>query len=440
MTGREERYAKILSEMIRVETISEPGVVHEAKFIKSEEVLARLFPKVFSTFERLPVEHGLLLRLKGRTDGEAVLLMSHQDVVSAEGEWKHPPFSGEIAEGKVWGRGTVDTKGALMCILQAAEELLEERYTPEVDFYIASSWNEEVTGTGAVNTAKYLHDHGVRLQLLMDEGGMVVEEPVKGIKGRFAMIGTVEKGYGDIVAIAHGKGGHASAPPKNSPLARLAAFVHEIETNDPNTAELSPTLLEMFRRMGSKADGALGFVLRNARFLKPLLRRILPKRSPVLAAMMKTTMAFTMAEGSLGRNVLPQVAKVNINTRFIQHQGVDKTMELLSPIAKKHEIELKIEGNRSDLQLPVDFTGKAFRTVEETVKELFPDVVPTPYVMTGGTDAYHYRIVTDDAIRFAPLQIDNQQYASIHAADENIDVAVLPPAVDFYKAIIKKMR
>ncbi len=111
-----------------------------------------------------------------------------------------------------------------MCILQAAEELLEEKYIPEVDFYIASSWNEEVSGPGAPNAARYLHDHNVRLQLLMDEGGMVVDEPVKGIKGRFAMIGTVEKGYGDIVAIAHGKGGHASAPPKNSPLPALPAL------------------------------------------------------------------------------------------------------------------------------------------------------------------------------------------------------------------------
>jgi len=440
MTGRERQYARLLSKMIRVETISEPGKIHEEKFARNEKVLAQLFPKVFSSFERLPIENGLLMRLKGKTKGDGVLLMSHQDVVSAEGEWKHPPFSGEIADGKVWGRGTVDTKGALMCILQAAEELLEEDYVPEVDFYIASSWNEEVSGPGAPNAARYLHDHGVRLQLLMDEGGMVVDEPIKGVKGRFAMIGTVEKGYGDIAAIAHGKGGHASAPPKNSPLARLAGFVNELEKRDPNAVELSPTLMEMFRRIGSRAAGSLGFVLRNARFLKPILKRILPKASPVIAAMMKTTMAFTMAEGSLGRNVLPQAAKVNINTRFIQHQGVEETMAILAPIAKKHDIELKIEDGFREPQTPVDFNGKGFKIVEETVKELFPDVVPTPYVMTGGTDAYHYRIVTDNAIRFAPLQIDNQQHASIHAADENIDAAVLPPAVDFYKAIIKKVR
>jgi len=440
MTEREKRYARLLSKMIQVETISEPGIIHEEKFIKSEEVLANLFPKVFSSFERLPIESGLLMRLKGKTEGEGVLLMSHQDVVSAEGEWTYPPFSGEIADGKIWGRGTVDTKGALMCILQAAEELLEEKYIPEVDFYIASSWNEEVSGPGAPNAARYLHDHNVRLQLLMDEGGMVVDEPVKGIKGRFAMIGTVEKGYGDIIAIAHGKGGHASAPPKNSPLARLAGFMNELEKHDPNTVELSLTLMEMFRRMGSRADGVLGFVLRNARFLKPLLKRILPKKSPVLAAMMKTTMAFTMAEGSLGRNVLPQVAKVNINTRFIQHQGVEETMAILAPIAKKYDIELKIEDHCRDLQEPVDFNGKGFKIVEETVNELFPGVVATPYVMTGGTDAYHYRIVTDNAIRFAPLSISNEQHATVHAADENIDIAVLPPAVDFYKAIIKKVR
>lgn len=440
MTKREKQYAELLSKMIQVETISEPGKIHEEKFINSEEVLASLFPKVFSSFERLPIESGLLMRLKGKTDGDGVLLMSHQDVVSAAGDWTYPPFSGKIADGKVWGRGTVDTKGALMCILQAAEELLEEKFTPEVDFYIASSWNEEVSGPGAPNAAKYLKEHNVRLQLLLDEGGMVIDEPIKGIKGRFAMIGTVEKGYGDIVAIAHGKGGHASAPPKNSPLARLGGFIDELETNDPNTSELSPTLMEMFRRVGGNATGAQGFILRNARLFKPILKKILPKASPITAAMMKTTMAFTMAEGSLGRNVLPQVAKVNINTRFIQHQGVEKTMAILEPIAKKYDVELMIEEGYRDAQKPVDFTGNAFKIVEETVGELFPNVIATPYVMTGGTDAYQYHIVTDNAIRFAPLQINAQQFASVHASDENIDVAVLPPAVDFYKTIIKKVR
>lgn len=440
MTAREKRYAEILSKMIQVETISEPDKINEEKFINSEAVLASLFPKVFSTFERLPIEGGLLMRLKGKSPGDGLLLMSHQDVVSAAGKWKYPPFSGTIAEEKVWGRGTVDTKGALMCILQAAEELLEENFTPEVDFYIASSWNEEVSGPGAPNAAKYLQNHNVRLQLLMDEGGMIVDSPMKGIDGRFAMIGTVEKGYGDVVAKAYGKGGHASNPPKNSPLTRLAGFINELETKDPNAVELSPTLLEMFKRMGKKTPGSMGFVLRNAKALKPILKRVLSKMNSLTAAMMRTTMAFTMAEGSLGRNVLPLEASVNINIRFIQHQGVEKTMALLEPIAKKYDVELTLHEHYRDAQKPVDFNGAAFKTVEDTILEHFPEVTPTPYVMTGGTDAYQYHIVTDNAIRFAPLAINTEQFASVHSIDENIDVAVLPPAVDFYKTIIQKVK
>lgn len=431
-------YAEKLSKMIQVETISEPDVPNTEKFDKFHELLKELFPLVFSKGEVNYIDSSLLIKWKGKGEGEPILLMSHQDVVPAEGDWKYPPFSGAIKEGRVWGRGTVDTKGSLMCIFQSIEELMEEGFTPSIDVYIASSSTEEVAGSGAPKTVEWLKEHNVKLQFLMDEGGMIVTEPMKGVVGKFAMIGTMEKGTGNIRVIATSSGGHASAPEKNTPIARLAAFISDIEKKNPNKLEFTPTVLEMFKRLGPHAKGTLGFAMRHAKLLSPLLKKVLPTVSSKGAAMLRTTMAWTMCSGSSARNVLPENAWVNINTRYIIHQGVEETKKILEPYLDKYDLKAEFISCHEP-QTPVDHNGKAFRKVEEIVREVYPGVIPSPYVMTGGTDAYYYEPVTANAIRFAPLEIDNQQLGSVHAKDENIFVSSLPKGVEFYKTIVKSL-
>ena len=152
-------------------------------------------------------------------EGGADLLMSHHDVVEANGDWEHPPFSGELDEqGRLWGRGTVDTKASLFCILTRWKKRSGKASLPEGDVYIASGCTEEFSGEGAPLTAAWLKEQGVHLKFLIDEGGMILDEPIGGVKGTYAMVGVLEKGYGDLKFTARGKGGHASAPGRNTPL------------------------------------------------------------------------------------------------------------------------------------------------------------------------------------------------------------------------------
>ncbi len=430
-------YAEKLSQMIQCETVSEIGDLHLDKFIHFQDVLKELFPKVFETLEIKNFDGSLLLKWKAeKSVGEPILFMSHQDVVEATGNWKYPPFSGKIVDGAIWGRGTVDTKGALFCIFQSLEELIEENYKPNVDIYIASSNTEEVGGDGAPKIVEYLKNNGVHLQLLIDEGGMIKAEPLKGAKGRFAMIGCLEKGTCNFRFIAKGKGGHASAPGKQTPLVRIGEFMADIEKNDPFKAKMNKTTLEMFRRLGPTIKGPMGFVLRHAKGLSPLLERVLPKVNNLATAMIKTTCAFTTAGGSNGLNVLPETAYVTGNCRVIHHQDADETLRILKERAAKFDIEVEV------IQLVkacpvVDYEGKGFKLVESTIKEVFPGVIPSPYAMTGGTDARFYGDICTDCIRFAPLEINEQQYGSIHAIDENINVDTLDKGVEFYKKIAK---
>lgn len=437
---RAGEYGKKLSRMIQKETVSNRYDSDKSKFLEFHGLLEELFPNVHKNCEKHVFHGSLLFKWSGKGEAEPILLMSHQDVVEANGEWEHGAFSGDIdKDGNLWGRGSVDTKASLFCIFMAVEELILEGIQPDGDVYIASSCTEEFSGEGAPLTVAYLKEKGVKLAMLIDEGGMIMEEPIGGVKGTYAMVGVLEKGYGDLKFIAKGKGGHASAPGRDTPLVRLGKFMAGVEKKDPFRSEFNPTVLEMFRRLAPNMDFGMKAVFANLWLFKPLLKKLMPFISPAGAAMLHTTIAFTTAKGADGLNVLPQEAYVTGNLRFIPHQPTDESIALITETAKKFGLDTEVI--YKDYPCPVvDYTGAAFRLVERTVQEFYPGVGVSPYVMTGGTDAKYYKEVCENCIRFAPLYINKQQYESIHGLDENINIGTLPMGVDFYKKIIRQAK
>lgn len=435
---RAAKYGKTLSKMVQKETVSSRFDPDRTKFYEFHELLEELFPVFHENCEKHVFNGSLLFKWSGNGKNAPILLMSHHDVVEANGTWEHEPFSGDIDEkGRVWGRGTVDTKASLFCILTAVEELMKDGFKPGCDVYIASSCTEEWSGEGAPQTAAYLKEQGVELALLLDEGGMIIEEPVGGVKGIYGMVGVVEKGYGDVKFIARSKGGHASAPGKNTPLVRLGKFMLEIEKHNPFEVQFTETVEEMFRRMAPNMDFGMKVIFANMGLFKLLLKKLLPSISSAAGAMIKTTLAFTMAKGADGLNVLPQEAYVTGNMRFIQHQDDKASIELVRKIAAKYDIEVEVIYAEHPAPV-IDFKSDAFKMIEEVAAEVYPGVGICPYTMTGGTDAKYYTEVSKNSLRFAPLYIDAQQYASIHGLNESIYQGALPGGVDFYKGIIRR--
>ena len=432
-------YGDRLARLIRCETISSRDHQNPEKFENFHKELAELFPLVHAHCEKYVFDGSLLFKWTGRGEADPIILMSHQDVVEAGGTWEHEPFSGDIDEyGRVWGRGTVDTKASLFCIFTALEELIERGFVPAGDVYIASSCTEEISGSGAPATVAYLKSQGVCPSLVLDEGGMILESPIAGVQGLYAMVGVVEKGYADVKFTARSSGGHASAPGKNTPLVRLGRFMADIEDHPPFSRKLSPTMEEMFRRMAPNMGFGLKTVLTNLWLFRPLLLKALPEINSTAAAMTQTTLAFTTAKGSDGLNVLPQEAYVTGNMRLIHHQSGKESISAVQKIAAKYGIETEVI-YQDDPCPVVRYDSKQFQLIEELTAELYPGVQVTPYVMTGGTDAKFYKDICPNCIRFAPLYIDPQQYHSVHGLNENIYRGTLPAGVDFYKRVIEKM-
>ena len=430
--------AKKLSAMVRCETVSVPDEDQREKFLAFHKVLGDLFPLVHERLEKTEIDGNLLYCWKGREANRPLVLMSHQDVVPAEGVWEHEPFSGDIADGKVWGRGASDTKCSVMAFFQAAEELLAEGYVPPQDVYLSSSCTEEWGGPGCPKIVEELEKRGVKPYLVCDEGGGIIAEPIAGIHGNFAMVGVFEKGKADVKFTAVSEGGHASAPKAHSPVARLAAFVNEVETHPVFRRKMPKEVAAMFETLAPYAGFPLKLVFSNLWLFRPILLKVLPMISAQAGAMIRTTIAFTMLSGSDACNVIPQEASVSANMRFIPHQGMEESLEAIRKIAEKHKLRMEVL-SANDYTEPVDIHGEAFRTVQRVIRETFPGCSGSPYVMTGATDSRFYQEICDNVVRFAPVIYGPEQMKGMHGLNENIEYNCLPGAVDFYRNLIRAM-
>ena len=428
--------ARKLSAMIQCETVSHAGEHDVPKFRKFHEVLAKLFPLVFEKLEKTDIDGNLLMYWKGKKHDKPLVLMSHQDVVPAEGKWTHAPFSGDIADGKVWGRGASDTKCSVMGFYEAVEELLKEGYEPEEDVYLSSSCTEEWAGDGCPKIVAELKKRGVCPYLVVDEGGGIITDPIAGIPGNFAMVGVFEKGKADVKFIAKGNGGHASAPPAHSPIVRLAAFVTEVEKGKMFRRAMPAQVQAMFETLAPYASSfGLRYVFENLWLFKPLLVKLLPKISAQAGAMVRTTAAFTQASGSDAVNVMPEEASVSVNMRFIPHQGMKESLAVMEETAKKYDLTMEVL-HANDYSKSVDIHGPAFGMVTDVIRETFPGVAGSPYVMTGATDARVYEEICDNVVRFAPVIYGPEQMRGMHGLNENIAYSCLPGCVQFYRNLI----
>lgn len=425
-----------LAQMIRIPTVSCRNKSDAASFDALHDVMSRLFPKVFS-LERFDKGGNLLIRWPGKDSARAgLLLMGHQDVVPAPSQgWKHPPFDGVIDNGAVYGRGALDCKSTVFAEFQAVEELINEGFAPPCDIYLSASVDEETSGCGAQWLVEELLRRGVRLDLVLDEGGSLIDSPFPGIDRRFALIGVAEKGGLDVRISAKSPGGHSSTPPLNTPIARLSAFVNEVERTNPFKKRLSPTVSLMMKSMAPYFPFGLRLMLGNQWLFKPVLALLLALVSPYGKALTQTTCVFTMSGASDAPNVIPSEAFVVANLRMSEHQNSQDSLNVLKRIGKKYGLDFEVLDVREAAPC-INVKSPAFDMLWKTIARCFPDAVISPYLIMGGTDCRHYAPLADTNARFSPVYMNKQQMSSCHAADENVFVSALSTGVAFYKRLI----
>ncbi|MDW7739801.1 MAG: M20/M25/M40 family metallo-hydrolase [Bacillota bacterium] len=449
-SGFKQEASSHLVEMIRCQTVS-PDVKGGGydQFEKFQNLLKNFYPLVHGNLDHEKVnEHSLLYRWPGKVNDKPVLFMAHYDVVPADGDkWRKPPFEGIIENGIIYGRGTLDTKSTLCGILEAAEILLAENFQPEQDIYFAFGHDEEMSGRGAEAISEILQSRGIKLDMVLDEGGAVVHGVFPGIKNPIAVVGLSEKGIADVQVSVEGSGGHASTPGRHNPLNTLSRIIINVEKN-PFKANIPVEVREMFDTLGRHMPVAYKVIFANLWLFKPLLLKMLPMVNPELNALCRSTIVFTMAEGSKASNVIPVKASAVANLRLA---AMDTKEDALIHIEKsalkasrkarsaKEPLTLKvtlIEGHNAS---PSSSTSsEAYRKLARAINDCFRGAIVTPYIMLAASDARHFCKISNNVLRFSPIEMDESELHSIHGVDERISVEKLNRLVNFYYLMLSR--
>ncbi|MBE6771474.1 MAG: M20/M25/M40 family metallo-hydrolase [Ruminococcaceae bacterium] len=430
-------YAEKLGKMIKCETVSVKGSYDDTEFAKLRKTMAELFPLIHEKAEKMTFgDDCWIFKIEGKDKSRNIMLMSHHDVVAANGEWKHPPFCGEIHDGALWGRGTVDTKTSLFAEFTAVEELLAEGFVPECNLYIGSSHNEEIFGDGFALAVEYFKNNGIKFETVLDEGGGIIDPPVDFVKCKCAMIATHEKGRRTLVCTAKQSGEtKAFTLSKNPPTVRMANFISEISSKNIFISRLYPVVRAMFEGLCPYMPFIARLVCANLWCFGGIIKLLAPKINSQAASMLGTTMTVTNISGTSK----DKICKADIYLRFIDENDFEKDLDKLKKIAAKHGVEIS-EGGVNESYVPADITQKGFTYTNECIAEIFPNFASSVYLLPAGTDARHMTSVCNCALRFAPLEMNNQQFDSVHNPNENISLKAIGNAVVFYKHFVKNYK
>ncbi len=442
MTDVHDRVVAKLQALVRIPTVSDrdPTLVDAKAFDHLLHELADQFPLLHMELELTRVgTHGLLFHWPGDSAERPVVLMAHVDVVPIDegAPWQHPPFGAEIHDNKIWGRGTLDDKGCVVAICEAVELMLEAGQSPAQDVWLSFGCDEEVSGTAAQAAVAELRSRGVTPWFVLDEGGAIASEALPGLfRFPLAVIGVAEKGTTSLELVAEGRGGHASTPSPMGPTARIARAIVRLEEM-PFPARLTPPTREMARRLAPRAHAPLRQMLTHADRLERLLTGALVKAGPETAAMTRTTVAVTTLSGSPALNVIASTARAGLNVRIMVGETVEEVVEHIRLAIRDRSIRIDVveEGEPS----PISPMDEAFELLEATIKDVFPDAVPTPYVMMAATDSRHFTQLCERVYRFAPLRMTKAQREAIHSYDEHLGIDDLIDGVAWYRMLIERL-
>lgn len=425
-----------LSKAIQYPTISfsEDATPDSTAFFGFHRFLAETFPLVHANLSLEKINtYSLLYKWEGSDPSKKpIILMSHQDVVPVDqptlGDWEAAPFEGKITDTHIIGRGTMDDKGTLIGLLEAVEKLLEEGYVTSRTIYIASGHDEEVGGSnGAAKIAEHLKAKGVHALMTLDEGGFIAENMIPGIDQPVAMVNLAEKGFASFKLIVETTGGHSSQPPRENTIGMLAQAIVDLENNQLPYKMVKPIDYQ-FEYMGAE----LPFFKKLA-FANPWMFK-----NPILEALnAHTTTAPTIIDGGVKNNVIPTVAEATINFRIIPGETIESVKKHIeNTISDK--IKVEPVGFLTDPSSVSGIDSEAFKTLEKTIRDMFPNSIVVPGLLGGGTDSRYFYDISDDVYRFYPIRIDSESMKRFHGIDEKISKDNYKEIIEFAYHLIKK--
>jgi carboxypeptidase PM20D1 len=435
------KVAENLAASIRCKTVplDDKGTPDPEAFKQLHRMLEETYPLVHQRLKREVISgYSLLYTWQGsRADLEPIMVMAHQDVVSADpAEWTHPPFGGTIVDGFIWGRGTLDIKNQLIGIMDAAEMLLQQGFRPERTILFGMGHDEE---TGGVNGSKVmgqlLRERGIQLAGIVDEGGGISAGLAPGVRGNIGLIGISEKGYLTVEITVKSQPGHSSTPPPQTAIGILSRALARLEAH-PMPTHLRK-LRPLYHGIGIAAPLYIQIAFSNIWLFGPMLKRWLVK-NPEMNASMRTTTALTIISGGVEDNTIPAEAKAIVNFRLLPGDTIADILWHAKKVIKDERVKFKpIEGKFNEA-LPISPQNcAAYNGLKTVIRQVFDNPPVAPFVMLGGTDCMHFVPVCDHIYRFTSVVMDESFRGLEHGIDERIPIEAMGKMVKFYAQLMQ---
>lgn len=439
ITLNEEKIVRDMADMIKCKTVShrDPSLNDKTEYEKFEKLLKERFPKIHEKSELKKLGNsGLLYFIKGKSSKEPSVCMAHYDVVPVEEElWTKPAFDGLIEDGMIWGRGTLDTKGTLCALMEALEMLLENGYVPKNDLYLSFSGEEEVDGTSCADIVSYLKENGITPAIVLDEGGAVVDNVFPGVAKRCAVVGIAEKGGLNLDFKLTSNGGHSSTPPSNPVTVRICKAAASIQKK-PFKRRITKAAAEMFDTLGRHSSFVYRLIFANLWCFSPILDLIAKKSGGELNAIMRTTAAVTMLNGSSAYNVLPPKASFGVNLRLMEGDTIASAIEHIRKASGEPEAEITVVSG-TEASPCSDTDNPKWYTLKRAIKETWNDAIVSPYLMMACSDSRNYCDISDRVYRFSAMYLSKEERGMIHGNDERISIDTLIKTAEFYVRFLK---
>ncbi len=436
---------KHLSEVIQITTTSYEDHIDTAAFLAFQNYLDSNFLLVDSLLEKGIVnDFSIVYKWPGKNPRlDPILLLGHIDVVPVEEEswktWTHPPYSGLVRDGFIWGRGTLDDKVSILGILEAIELLLKEDYQPERTVYLACGHDEEISGfNGAKAIARMFEQQGLNFEYVLDEGMVLIENALPGLSKPVALIGTAEKGYTTLKLTARlSSGGHSSMPPAETTIGILSKAILKLQ-NNPFPSKIEGPIESLFNYAGPEMSFPMKTVFANRWLTEGLLTWQLSGASTT-NALIRTTVAPTILQSGIKDNVLPSEATAIINFRIAPNETIQSVMDYVKSTINDDRVEV-VAGDEqfSSEPSPIsDSDSFGYRVIEKTAHEIFSDIIVAPTLVLAATDSRHYIEVSKNIYRFMPLKMTKENTKRIHGIDERVGVEDYKNAIRFYHQLLK---
>lgn len=436
--------AEHLSAAIQIPTVSheDPALDQPENFTILHRLLETTYPRLHAVLNREVLEGGSLLYTWRGSDPslEPVLFMAHQDVVPADehtlDNWTYPPFSGAIAEGFIWGRGSLDIKCQLIAIMEAVENLLANHFQPNRTVFLAFSHDEEVLGFGARRIVARLQEQGIHLQSAIDEGTYILDGILPGFKGLTAPIGVSEKGYLSLKLTVESVGGHSSTPAPETAIGVLARAIDRLQSNPfPYRMKAS---MPMFKGLSPAASPLMQMAFANLWLFGGIVKSRLVSSAETAAAI-HTTTAPTIFHSGIKDNVLPSLAEAVVNFRILPGETVAGVCDRVRSVVDDERVNFAPLPNNAWEPSPVSPSDcPAYHHITSVVNELYPHTTCAPNSMLGATDSRHYHAISSQVYRLTPVLCHKEDLERIHGINERLSLEHMTKMVQFFYRLIQR--